>query len=124
MKIDQPSVSMKTINYSLLFIAVIGSSVANAAGSMLRVTCEGDDIGAEVLVNGKFRGECPVDLQVPAGALKLQVRKKVDDEHDRVFEQDVRMGEGSVKKVDAVLPSTARLNAAVQKREDQRLAAE
>jgi hypothetical protein len=87
--------------FSLLLL--LAPSSGNAAGSMLRVTCEGDDIGAEVLVNGKFRGECPIDLQVPEGSLKLLVRKKVDARQERVFEQDIRMGEGSVKKVEARL---------------------
>jgi TPR repeat protein len=77
---------------------------------MLRISCDGDDIGAEVLVNGKFRGECPLDLQVPEGSLKLLVRKKVDGGRERVFEQDIRMGEGSVKKVEARL-GAAKLNA-------------
>lgn len=114
---------MKAINYSLLFIWILFTSTfANAAGSMLRVTCEGDDIGAEVLINGKFRGECPVDLQVPSGRLQLVVRKEVDDQHERVFEQDIRMGEGSVKKVEAVL--NTQLNAAAQKRKDEQVSQE
>jgi TPR repeat protein len=56
----------KTTNCSLLFVIALSlsSTVANAADSMLRVAC--DDAGAEVLINGKFRGECPIDLQVPA----------------------------------------------------------
>lgn len=82
---------------------------------MLRVTCEGDNVGAEVLVNGKFRGECPVDLQVPEGSLKLLVRKKADGGRERVFEQDIRMGEGSVKKVEARL-EMAKLNAGEEAR--------
>jgi hypothetical protein len=38
------------------------SADATAAGS-LRIACEGADVGAEVYVNGKFRGECPIDIQ-------------------------------------------------------------
>jgi len=34
----------------------------------MRVTCNIDDVGAEVLVNGKFMGECPIDLQVGEGS--------------------------------------------------------
>jgi TPR repeat protein len=94
----------------LFALALAASSSAYAAGSMLRITCEGDDIGAEVLINDKFRGECPIDLQVPEGALKLLVRKKAEGGRERVFEQDIRMGEGSVKKVEARL-GMAKLNA-------------
>ena len=93
---------------------------ANAAGSMLRVACEGDDVGAEVMINGKFRGECPIDLQVPAGPLKLLVRKDVDNQREQVFEQDIRMGEGSVKKVEAHL-GAAKLNAGEEVRRAENL---
>lgn len=88
----------------LFFILFVPAS-ANAAGSMLRVTCDGDDIGAEVTINGKFRGECPVDLKVPAGRLNIRVQKSVDAEHERVFEQDIRMAEDSVKKIEVKLIS-------------------
>lgn len=82
---------------------------APAATSMLRVTCEGDNAGAEVTVNGKFKGECPLDMQVAPGMLQLRVEKK-DPSYERVFEQEIRMGDGVVKKVEAVLSKN--LNAA------------
>lgn len=109
--------SLRLILLAALLAAV---SSSQAADSGLRVTCEGADVGAEVLINGKFRGECPIDLKVPAGQLKLVVRKQVDAERERVFEQDIRMGEDSSKKVEARL-SAPRLNAAAQKRADERL---
>lgn len=112
--------SLRLILIAALLAAV---STSQAADSGLRVTCEGEDVGAEVLINGKFRGECPIDLKVPAGQLKLVVRKKVDAERERVFEQDIRMGEDAAKKVEAQL-SAPRLNAAAQKRADERLATE
>ena len=98
---------MKTINCSLLFILALSiSTTVNAAGSMLRVTCEGDDVGAEVLINGKFKGECPMDVQVPAGVSKLLVQKKINNE-DYLFEQDIRMGDGGVKRVEVRLVNKA-----------------
>jgi formylglycine-generating enzyme required for sulfatase activity len=106
----------------LLPLVLLSPASGNAAGSMLRVSCEGNDIGAEVLVNGKFKGECPVDIQIAEGTYKLRVVKTLDDSYERVFEQDLRMGDGTVKKVEAVL--TKRLNAAAQELEDQRLEAE
>lgn len=118
----------------LLFVAVMTSTAVLAANkktsptsekeanSILRISCDGDDVGAEVQINGKFRGECPVDITLSEGTYKLRVLKKVDDEHERVFEQEVRIGDGNIKKVEAVL--TTRLNAIGQKREDERLAFE
>lgn len=103
---------MKPIYFSALF-ALILAALANTcmADSMLRVICEGDDTGAEVLVNGEFKGECPVDVQVPEGVLKLRVQKTADAEHEpRLFEQEIRMGKGVVKKVEAHL-GAAQLNA-------------
>lgn len=98
---------MKTTNRSLLFVIALSiSTAANAGGAMLRVTCEGDDVGAEVLINGKFKGECPMDVQVPAGTSKLLVQKKIGDE-DRIFEQDIRMGDGGVKKIEVRLVDKA-----------------
>jgi len=95
---------MKPIYFSpLLSLLLLAPFGANSAGSGLRVTCEGDDVGAEVLVNGKFRGECPLDMQVPEGTLKLLVRKKVDAQRERVFEQEIRMGADSSKRVEAHL---------------------
>ena len=70
---------------------------------MLRIACEGNDVGAEVSVNGKFKGECPLDMQVGAGTLQLRLVKKVDNLRERMFEQEIRMGDGVVKKVEAQL---------------------
>ena len=45
-----------------------------------------------------------MDVQVPAGTSKVLVKKKIGDE-DRIFEQDIRMGDGGVKKIEAKLIS-------------------
>ena len=62
-------------------VAFLGCAAANAQVSLLRVTCEGDDVGAEVTLNGKFKGECPVDIQAGSGTVKLRVVKKVGATH-------------------------------------------
>jgi hypothetical protein len=96
---------MKAIYFLLLSVLAATSANAYAAGSVLSVACKGDDVGAEIWVNGKFKGECPLDVKVPAGTLKLKVLKKVDASGDRIFEQDIRVGDGVIKKVDALLGS-------------------
>ena len=98
------------------------SQSEKAATSLLRIACDGDDVGAEVQINGKFKGECPLDIKIAEGTYKLRVLKTVDDTHERVFEQDLRMGDGVVKKVEAIL--VTRFNAVGQKREDERLVIE
>lgn len=94
---------------------------AFAEPSMLRVTCMGEDVGAEVTINGKFKGECPIDIKVAPGVLKLRAIKKVDASYERVLEQEIHIGDGVVKKVEVVL--TVHLSAEGQRLEDQRLAA-
>ena len=84
---------MKSVYIStLLVMALAVSADVYAADSTLSVTCNGDNAGADVLVNGKFKGECPVDVLVPEGKLTLKVQKKVDASSARIFEQEIRMG--------------------------------
>ena len=83
--------------------AFLACAAAHAQVSLLRVTCEGDDVGAEVTLNGKFRGECPVDIQAGTGTVKLRVVKKVDATHERVFEREYRMGDGGMQRAEALL---------------------
>ena len=95
------------MRFVLFAIVLAGSlaapSSAYAQNSILRISCIGNDIGAEVSINGQFKGECPLDAQVGAGTVKLRLVKKVDSTHEQVFEQDIRLGDGVVKHVEAVL---------------------
>ena len=111
---------MKSIYF--LFLSVLAASSANvyAAGSVLSVICKGDDVGAEVSVNGKFKGECPLDIKVPSGTLKLKVHKKVDALNDRIFEQEIRVGDDVVKKVEVLL-GAPKLNAEGKRAKPEKL---
>lgn len=91
---------MKVVSSSLLLAVLSVTAIdVQAAGSALRMACDGDDVGAEVSINGVFKGECPLDLQVSAGTVQLTVLKTLDTSHVRTFEQDIRMGDGVVTKV-------------------------
>jgi hypothetical protein len=103
------------LRHLLLPVAFVIPLAVHAETSMLRVACEGDDVGAEVSVNGKFKGECPLDMQVAPGTLKLRVVKA-----ERQFEKEIRIGDGVVKKIAVVME----LNEAARKIEDERLAIE
>lgn len=96
---------MKSSTHYLLFTLTLAAfhSVQAGPNSMVRVMCDGDDHGAEVSINSKFKGECPIDIQVAPGTLKLRAYKKVDAQNERIFEQEIRIGEGVVKKIEAVL---------------------
>jgi len=116
----------KTMNRKPYFLPVFllaavgaGPASAQSTGSMLRIGCDGDAANAEVTINGKFRGECPLDVQVPSGTLQLHVLKKVDASRERVFTQEMRIGDGTVKRIDVQLGPT-QLNAEGMRREAER----
>lgn len=77
------------------------SAAANTAA--LRVSCEDADANAEVYVNEKFKGECPVDIMLPEGTYKVRVVKKIDASHERSFEQELRLAENTAKKIAVTL---------------------
>jgi iron complex outermembrane receptor protein len=107
----------------LLFLAFIASAKAHAADPMLSVTCKDEDMGAEVFINDKFKGKCPLDLTVPAGKLKLKVQKKVDAFSARVLELEIRVGKGVDKTIKVQL-GAAQLNAKGKQRQARRLSLE
>lgn len=105
-----------------VFLVLMGSISmdVSAAGSVLKVKCEDKDVGAEISINGVFKGECPLTIQVEAGTVQLKLLKKIDASHEGIFEQTFRMGDGVIKNIDAEL--TVRLTAVGQRHEDERLA--
>ncbi len=112
---------MKLAKSLLALLPVLASAAwlpDAAAQSMLRVACEGADVRAEVSVNGLFKGECPLDVGVSAGTVKLRVVKRIDATRERVFEDELRLGDGAVKRVDVSL-SAPRLNEAAQKQAER-----
>lgn len=86
------------ISISLFLVSLLAATAAQADAG-LRIVCDGEIDGAEVTVNGVFKGECPLDLKVPAGTAKVSVRKKVS-EGLLWFYQEFRLGDGTMKKVD------------------------
>ena len=96
---------------------------AYAGGSLLVVNCKGENAGAEVSVNGEFKGECPLEVKVPAGSLKLKVQKKVDPFNDRIFEQEINLGDDVTKNIDVVL-GEAQLNLKGRQQQSKVLALE
>jgi formylglycine-generating enzyme required for sulfatase activity len=87
----------------LLIIGLTASLNAFAGDSLLRVACDEESAGAEVSINGKFKGECPIDLSLPEGTHQINVIKRVDDEKYRTFNQTLRLGDGVVKRIDVSL---------------------
>lgn len=101
---------------AFLIVTVITSSTVMAANkkasqsnekeanAKLRITCFDSNEGAVVSINGKVKGECPFDTQVPAGTVTVSAKKtSADGAFEQVFEKELVMGEGIVKKVEIEL---------------------
>ncbi len=121
---SKKSTHVKSIFARSLFasFALLAGTGAFAGPSMLRIACEGEDVRAEVEINGKFRGECPLDIQVPAGTVQLAVRKKAGAEKERLFTDEFRIGDDTIKKVEVRLGASqwnAKTLAAIRKGAEQ-----
>lgn len=92
----------KPVSLAALFVLL--TSLSAQAGSILRIQCEDQDFGAEVFVNEKFVGECPVDSQVPAGNVVVRARKRMADPNfEKIFEKRLRLGDGSAQRIELVM---------------------
>jgi len=98
----------------LISIFVLATPLSVYAVSELQVDCTGEDIDAEVTLNGEFKGGCPIELKVQPGTMKLRVVKKVDALHERVFEKEIRLGDEVKKKVEARLTTQPVVAATIQ----------
>lgn len=95
-------------------------SIAMAQQSALRIACDEEALGSEVSINGRFKGECPLDVKVSPGTVRLSVEQKKDPAYKRVFDVEFRIGADVVKRIDVKL-SEPELTVEGQRREDARL---
>lgn len=93
------------------------------AAAALRISCDGSSAAAEVSINGQFKGECPLDVQVEPGEIQLRAVKREGKTKQRVFEQTLRLGDNVVKRIEILL-GAAEWTAEGRRLEDERLRAE
>lgn len=99
----------------LTLLAVLASAgVAHAQVAAVRLACDGDSQGAEVAVNGKVVGDCPIDVQVQPGNVRVTALKNVDAQQERTFATEFRVGPGTAKRVQVEL-GAPQLNAQAQR---------
>jgi len=98
----------KVFIVSLLLVLIATFPVY--AGSIMRVQCDDNNPGAEVSINGKVVGECPIDVAVDAGTVMLRARIVVDEDHEKLFEKQFKVGDGVSQRVELVM-SASRLTA-------------
>lgn len=93
---------MKKIFFAM--VLMMAAVLTAHADSIVRVTCDDADVGAEIYINGKFVGECPgpVDATVKEGTANLRARK-VDGDYERLFEKQLRVADGVAQRVEVVL---------------------
>lgn len=114
---------MRMYKYSMaLSLALLTSAPAafaqTSASAALRIACDGTNAGATVSVNDVVKGDCPVDVSVAPGNIRLRVSKKVNETQERVFEQEFRMAAGTGKRIDVELGSPKVSFAALKRFED------
>lgn len=83
---------------SLMVLMIFPITNASAA-SGIRISCDKDD--AEVYVDGKIKGNCPVDVKVKEGKHKVVIKKDNGDGSYEYFEKSVLVGDDVLSKVDA-----------------------
>ncbi|MDI1300344.1 MAG: PEGA domain-containing protein [bacterium] len=83
-------------------LAAMVVSFSAAAGSFVRVKCDDQNTGAEVYINGRSVGSCPVDAPVEAGTVRLLARKTAGD-YEQLFEKQLTVIEGVPQRVEVIL---------------------
>lgn len=104
-------------------LALTHAGTALAADAYLRLRCDGDAAGAKVTINGVRKGECPVDLAIPEGQARIVVRKDLTQHSYRVFEKDLFLAGGAMKRETVVL-GPVQFTPEGQRLENERIARE
>lgn len=104
---------------TLALVCATPLAFAQGKSSMLRVACNGPSLGAEIRINGTFKGECPLDVEVQAGTLEVSALKRLDANREQRFTQTFGIGEGVVKRLDVQL-GPPELNEAGRRAEAER----
>lgn len=86
-----------------LFIFLLFIATQAHSASALRINCEGDSEGATVYINGKLKGECPIDIKVESGNLEIMASKPFGKFKVQTFAQTVRVGDGVSKRIELIL---------------------
>lgn len=77
------------------------SAPSKASGKAgLRILCDGEARNADVTINGKPFGSCPMDIEIPAGRIDLQVSKTDANGTNRVFRESFTLVGGAVRRVE------------------------
>lgn len=111
----------KQLLVGVLALSWLGAALGQDA--FLRLRCDGDSEGADVFVNNKLKGQCPLDLAVAEGNIQLQVVKNLPEGRYRRFATELFLAAGAMKRLDVVLDNELLFTPEGRKQEGARLAA-
>lgn len=114
---------MRLRNLLVGLLALSWFSAALGQDAYLRLRCEGDADNADVFINGKLKGQCPIDLSIVEGPIQLKVVKNIDQGHYRLFTTELYLSGGAMKRLDVELDAEILFTEQGREQEKQRLAA-
>ncbi|SFA84947.1 Uncharacterized conserved protein [Collimonas sp. OK607] len=79
---------------------LLTSAHAFAADSYVRLTCDEEDRGSDVVLDGDYKGKCPVDITTKPGSHRLEVATKKDGKYKLVYSVDVPLGAGVAQRIE------------------------
>jgi len=88
----------------LSVVALLASANVFAADSYIRLACEEEEKGSDVVLDGEYKGKCPVDIATKPGSHRLEVAIKKDGKYKLVYSTDVPLGAGVVQRIDLPKP--------------------
>ncbi len=86
-----------------LIVLTISFMEVNTAFAIsgFKIRCNID--GAEVHIDNKFKGECPLTAKIRAGKHKIIIRKELDDGSFYYYEKIAKIGEDVTQEINAEL---------------------
>ena len=82
-----------------LYHLLMGNSVAQSGSAILRFSCDGTNANTEIYIDGKLKGECPLDTQVAEGVRNVRYYKRVDHQHEQSTQFELKIGADTVKRM-------------------------
>ncbi|MCE1226339.1 MAG: hypothetical protein LWW87_07620 [Geobacteraceae bacterium] len=90
---------------NIVFLAtlVLSAATAYAEKPLLRISCDENDTNVKIMINGVYKGDCPIDISVDPGNVMLHAQQPVSAEMERVFIQKFFISDGVYRRIDVVL---------------------
>lgn len=117
---SQPIVSFQAAASFLVIAVLLLLSSQVQAYSVLRIYCEENSAGADIYINNRHKGQCqaesPLDIFVEAKNIIIKAAKKVDQDHERVFQESFSLADGAAQRVRVTLSSPRLTEEAAQRK--------